>query len=238
MKTFNQFNESNNKAQSRWESQAGIKFGSKSEQTIFRSAYSNPDIAEHEIRKMGYTSAGEGYFSVVFKKSGSKNVIKLNLIRDKCWLQFAELAMKDSNSKHSPRIPWMKVYGEEKKFFIVAMEPLLSLENHNNLKLIKNKNDLCALAMDVDLHDTELGIVLERYAALHLYRKIQYPKHEEIIQESLQNYVVSSAYVSSSIAKAFVKMRKFRGTCFNDLHLGNVMLRQRDNNLVITDPWA
>lgn len=211
--------------------------------------WKNPREVMNWLRSKNFEQKGSGQFGAAFVHPGYKRIVKISKKQDECWLRFAYWTLKMTSHPNVPYIDWVRVYGENDKFFIAVIEKLAPF----NRQAIMNTVDITGLAYLFAYEDwfyddkniikrlVNEGIIDEE----KVERK--YPGARRISQRKINNEVyrpqVKKWLKTASGGKRFVNIIKSsqrfaKGKCAYDMHDGNLMYRPSDRRLVVIDPLA
>lgn len=219
------------------------------ERKLMDNDWQTPREVMDWLRSKGFQKKGSGQFSAAFVHPGFKRIVKISKKQDECWLRFAYWTLKMTSHPNVPYIDWVRVYGENDKFFIAVVEKLAPF----NREAIKNTTDLAGLAYlfiyeDWFEYDQNIirrliqeGIIDEEQV------KRKYPGARRIAQNKIADTVyrpqVKRWLRTAKTGKRFINVlkssQKFaKGGCAYDMHDGNLMYRPRDRRIVVIDPLA
>lgn len=79
---------------------------------LLSSDWVRPKEVIDYLEGKGFEKIGAGAYSAVFWLPGSSSIIKLSMIEDKCWLSFADWAIKHNQTGNPilPKIYWVRKY--------------------------------------------------------------------------------------------------------------------------------
>lgn len=190
-----------------------------------------------DLENLGFKSVGSGYFAEVFSLDQGNRVIKVAMRSDPAYEKFLKIALNNTSNPHLPKVYWKVPF----KFhnlssgFITALEKLESirdlLSDPNSFNTVYKKLGNDALIL---LHATN---TIEGVRAFPSFNILTFEK-EGWLDEINKN----KDQIESS--KLYVTLKKMDnlgtriGVSQIDIHRSNIMLRQKTNTVVITDPWA
>lgn len=198
------------------------------------------------LKSNGYKRLGKGVFSEVWGQPGAETVIKVSTSEDTCWLRYAKWAMKQPDNPHLPKIYSLKTYKTRSgTLFVARMEKLTEAIDYftKYLDRVGREKD-----------PKRIGAIL--WVGLLGYDNVQDMLHDSSVLRSLANSTVRKQYFPDATVPQIVthllsaaKRTKLAQTvkqahtyilknpmCYEDLHLGNVMMR--GETVVIMDPAA
>jgi len=209
------------------------------ERTLLKGPWNNPGEVRNWLQSQGFKEMGDGAFAEVFAHPGHNRIVKISTKQDTCWVKYAKFCLGNtSGNPHLPNISWIHQYGKaatgSNKFFISAMEKLKPIEGEHFINTME-LTDLIKLARGLHASLDLFGEV-EREIIDHTeytLDKMSQPEREAVDKE-----VISDPTFSNNFFKTVDALEKIMGGCDFDLHMGNVMWRNKTQSIVITDPWV
>jgi len=201
------------------------------ERKLMDHEWKNPREVMNWLRSKNFQQKGSGQFSAAFVHPGYKRIVKISKKQDECWLRFAHWTLKMTSHPNVPYIDWVRVYGENDKFFIAVVEKLTPF----NKNAIANTVDIPGLAYlylkeDWFQNDHNIEDRLIKEGVIYNEDALWVPQ----IRRYLQNIKSGKRFINVlRSSKGFAK-----GKCAYDMHDGNLMYRPSDRRLVVIDPLA
>lgn len=201
------------------------------ERKLMDHEWKNPREVMNWLRSKNFQQKGSGQFSAAFVHPGYKRIVKISKKQDECWLRFAHWTLKMTSHPNVPYIDWVRVYGENDKFFIAVVEKLAPF----NKNAIANTVDIPGLAYlylkeDWFQNDHNIEDRLIKEGVIYNEDALWVPQ----IRRYLQNIKSGKRFINVlRSSKGFAK-----GKCAYDMHDGNLMYRPSDRRLVVIDPLA
>lgn len=201
------------------------------ERKLMDHEWKNPREVMNWLRSKNFQQKGSGQFSAAFVHPGYKRIVKISKKQDECWLRFAHWTLKMTSHPNVPYIDWVRVYGENDKFFIAVVEKLAPF----NKNAIANTVDIPGLAYlylkeDWFQNDHNIEDRLIKEGVIYNEDALWVPQ----IRRYLQNTKSGKRFINVlRSSKGFAK-----GKCAYDMHDGNLMYRPSDRRLVVIDPLA
>lgn len=178
-----------------------------------------PERLKEYLRSNGYNEVGEGAFGVTFVKDSI--AIKIGYRHDPCYLKYAQYCIKNwKTNVHLPRIFEIYQYKNGLIPYTVTVGEFLEETSKDNA-------DMEPLKAFIDgnyFTPVRTGNNNNRNAHLMHMRRMR----------------VHFANKYASVLKTLDEIsKKFSGAqCFDDIHMGNVMIRPGTGDIVVTDPLA
>ena len=204
------------------------------EKTLEERDWKNPREVMQWLRSKGFRQKGSGKFGAAFANPRYNRIVKISKKQDECWLRFAHWTLKMTANPSVPYIDWVRVYGEDDKFFIAVVEKLAPF----NKTAIMNTVDLPGLAYlliheDWFRDDDNIIARLEKEGIIGEDDVFSYE-----IRRKLLKYL-RTVRGGKRFINALKSSKKFaKGKCSYDMHDGNLMYRPSDRRLVVIDPLA
>ena len=201
------------------------------ERKLMDHEWKNPREVMNWLRSKNFQQKGSGQFSAAFVHPGYKRIVKISKKQDECWLRFAHWTLKMTSHPNVPYIDWVRVYGENDKFFIAVVEKLAPF----NKNAIANTVDIPGLAYlylkeDWFQNDHNIEDRLIKEGVIYNEDALWVPQ----IRRYLQNIKSGKRFINVlRSSKGFAK-----GKCAYDMHDGNLMYGPSDRRLVVIDPLA
>ena len=201
------------------------------------------DVLGPYLEKKGLKELGQGAFAIVYGRPGSNRVVKVSKGSDRCWLMYANWAMgQQHKNPHVPDIHHLESYmletpdvgwGSHKtEVFFAVMEKLLPFEEQHI-----NFDDESNLALLAYLARHE-GF----YAHTKLRRRVGHEGYYDRWHRSPEHHEKIEKYAkmgeSHRAIRLFNHVEKKWKSCSGDFHGGNIMIRPKTGEFVITDPLA
>jgi hypothetical protein len=199
------------------------------------------------LQDRGYRRLGAGAFAEAWKSKSGDKIVKISTNEDMCWLNYVKWIQNQRPSRHLPKVHSfrtydVKEYGQELTLFVAVLEVLQEIEPYY-LKLHKS------IPQTTDMRDiayyawlTEIGYTNWRSDAGRRIAKNPYVQKTKGLKNmkpaELADYFHSRAQRTLLVQLARRAQHQIKGDCVPDLHMGNVMYRESDNSIVITDPVA
>lgn len=199
------------------------------------------------LKDKGYHRLGAGAFAEAWKSKAGDKIVKISTNEDMCWLNYVKWIQQQRASKHLPKIYSFRTYnvkerGQELTLFVAILEVLQEIEPYY-LKLqrsISSTPDMRDIAYYVWL--TEIGYTNWRSDAGRRIARNPYVRKTKGLKNlkpaELADYFYTRAQRTLLVQLARRAQHQIKGDCVPDLHMGNVMHRESDNTIVITDPVA
>lgn len=190
------------------------------------------------LQSKGFKSAGGGSFAQAFIHPNYKRIVKISKRQDVCWLRFAYWTLKMTSNPSVPYIDWVRVYGEDDKFFIAVIEKLAPF----NKTAIWETVDLPGLAYlylyeDWFQGDDTIEDRLKRDGVIKQKNEYEFTA-PSTWDKQIRQYL-STVKSGKRFINALQSAQKFaKGGCSYDMHEGNLMYRPSDKRLVVIDPLA
>lgn len=200
------------------------------ERELLNTPWKSPRELISWLRSKGFRRLGGGVFSAAYGKPGHKRIVKISKREDKCWIQFANWAMRLTANPYIPNIYWFKPYkgtrkGKQETFFVTLIERLRPF-TIGNIKRIDDPVIVAALLRYGYWVEGEQDELEDHLDALG------YGTSTRTVQRILKQYS------NHKFVQTIKRFERFGGPeCSSDIHSGNLMLRD-DGTLVITDPLA
>lgn len=173
----------------------------------------------NRLQKAGYTSIGKGCYARVYAHPNKKTVLKV-FGYDEGYLPFCK-SIINSDNPYFPQIKKITEYQSNThthSWYVVEMERLISFQFDENMK-------------------EEVSKSCNVYLGKGEYQTYKYGSFESYIVEYNPD-----EHDDTKLAEAIAILKQIRqeNLLGYDIHTGNVMLRQTDNNLqlVFTDPFV
>lgn len=188
------------------------------------------------LKSKGFQQKGAGKFGAVYLRPGYKNLIKISMREDKCWLKFADWTLGVTHNANLPNIWWVRRYNDSKghEFFIALVEKLTPF----NKTAIMNTVDLTGLVY-MYLYEPWFdrnGDFEDRFVKDGLIKAddTDYDTMRRRLFYWLRNAKDGKRFMLT------LKSAENRATggCDYDLHTGNLMYRPSDKKIVVIDPLA
>ena len=208
------------------------------EKTLEQRDWKNPREVMKWLESKGFQKKGSGSFAVAYVHPNYKRIVKISKRQDICWLRFAYWTLRMTSNPNVPYIDWVRVYGENDKFFIAVVEKLAPF----NKKAIWETKDLPGLAYlylyeEWFQGDETIEDRLKRDGVIKKKNKYEFTapsKWSGQIQRYLENVKGGKRFIRTlESAERFAT-----APCDYDMHDGNLMYRPSDRSLVIIDPLA
>jgi len=210
------------------------------ERKLQETDWKHPREVRRWLESKGFQKKGIGSFAHAYIHPRYKRIVKISKRQDVCWLRFAYWTLKMTANPSVPYIDWIRVYGQDDKFFIAVVEKLAPY----NRTAVMNTIDLPGLAYlyinetwfmsDVDIEDRFIkeGIL----DAKAKYSDVD--EEDEYIVRKLKRYLKSAKGGKRFINALRAAEKRATGLCSYDMHEDNLMYRPSDRRLVVIDPLA
>lgn len=204
--------------------------------------WKSPREVSRFLRKQGYKQGGAGSFGAVFVHPTRNKIVKISKRQDVCWLRFAYWTLKMTSNPSVPYIDWVRVYGEDDKFFIAVVEKLAPF----NKQAIKQTKDIVGIAYlyshqdEWDIEHDLIDAMEDRLAQEGIITGDDERKWEpHKFQARARKFAKTSNKPGRRFLRTLDSAKKFaKAPCTYDSHDGNLMYRPSDQSLVIIDPLA
>lgn len=209
------------------------------ERKLEETDWQHPREVSRWLKSKGFKSAGGGSFAQAFIHPNYNRIVKISKRQDVCWLRFAYWTLKMTSNPSVPYIDWVRVYGEDDKFFIAVIEKLAPF----NRQAIKNTVDVAGLAyLYLNEEWFEGDKAIEDRLVDEGIIDLDDIRHEEGWHKSIRRQIRKYLKTTKS-GKRFINTLKAtekftKAPCVSDMHEGNLMYRPRDRRLVVIDPLA
>lgn len=207
------------------------------ERDILKLEKTTPRKFEASLKNLGFTNVGSGYFASVYALDKGNRVIKVSMIPDPSYEKFLDIALKNTTNPHLPKVYW-KVpikFRDNTSGFIVTLERLDTvtglIQNAQSFKTVHDELGFSALVLlwaSMTIH----GVRLFGKRQITTFEREGWLKD---ITKNKKNILNDKLYIT---LKKLSDQGPTLGVQQIDIHAANIMLRKKDNTIVITDPWA
>lgn len=211
------------------------------------------EVGEY-LTSNGYKLTGHGGYSQVWSHPNTNSVVKVSRKEDRCWLVFADYVRRNKNNPHLPKISRVIRYQSKKPNAIPSVDHIRdpSVDTHyqaystlfiafmEKLNPIKNQQYRPIEIMEELIYSySELSD--EFIASGCRFTEDFYESAKEYnswreFRELAIDIEHDNQYKSIFETLFDIKVAFQNTGCKSDIHIGNVMVRPKTNEIVIMDP--